>query len=236
MGFANRFSSAPPGTPQIYFLPGSEDAAHASFVRRVRFRAIPELLGQAGESMRDAILPVVAPWVQDPPTGDELPYLLDRLAHAITKRPGSKAAEIRSDPKFSGRLLLIEHSVYARNWNAAMPRLLRDYIRFWAPADGARLVVFFHVIFSVKTALDPAAKEPILAALKDLAAELDGKPCAVIPLAELSCIQRDHVSEWVRSYAGDCECDPLLDSLFASEDCVPLKVVEKQLANFLNSA
>jgi hypothetical protein len=243
MGFANRFSSTPVGVPQIYFLPGNEDAAHASFVRRVRFRSIPELLGQAGESMRDSLLPVVAPWVQDPPTGDELGYLLDRLAHAVTKRPGAKAAEIRTDPKLAGRWLVIEHSVYARNWNPAMTGLLRDYIRFWAPAEnasgGPRVVVFLHIIFSAKQSLDPGAKaekEAILGSLKNLAAEVDGKPCAVIPLSELSCIQRDHVSDWVRSYADDRECDNLLDTLFSSEECVPLKVVEKQLVNFLNTA
>jgi hypothetical protein len=245
MAFKMRFKSQPAEMPQIYFLPGSEDAAHSGFVRRIRFDTLPFLLDQQNESMRDTVLPLVAPWVQAPPTARELDYLLDQLAYTVKKFHGGSArnaTEIPGDSKLANRLLLIEHGVYGKYWNDAMIALLKAYAQFWAASPpkqaGPRLVIFFHIIYPAKDPLDDAEKsrrETIFNKLGEISAELDGKGCAVTRLDALRCVEREHVQDWLNSHAAErIDGDALLDRMFPSDECRPMKRVQKELAEFLN--
>ena len=249
MSFTMRFTAQAPEVPQIYYLPGPDNAAHAGFTRRIRFRTLPALLDRPEESLRDIVLPVAAPWVQTPPTGKELGYLLDQLAYTLKKfhaAGGATAAEMKVDTKLAGRLLLVEHVVYAKYWNDAMAALLKAYVQFWARAEpappGPRLIVFFQIVFPARDLRDAGEKEKarndsILARLDEIAAELDGKGCTVTRLEPLSCVEREHVQDWISYHAGArSDADSFVDRLFPGEECLPMKQVEKELANSLNLA
>jgi hypothetical protein len=239
MDFSSRFSSQSAAT-QVYFLPGPDGAMHPSFVRRLQDWTLPELLKMRGENPDGTILRVASPWVQSPPKGNEGPFLQQKLAGSLGRtaviQVTGDAAPIKQHPKLAGRIVIVEHTLYAKWWNEAMVALLADYLHFWsAPVPAvdrpARFLIFFHVVFPVDS--EPA---PILAALDKLAQEANAETCGVIRLEPLHCVEREHVDDWINTYLSDrrYEGDQLLNELFQSGSCLPMNKVEPRLQEFVN--
>lgn len=234
MKFMESMATAP-GAPQFYFVPGLEDAVHTSFVTRVQHHLVPKLLGGEDESLRDKTQAITAEWVQKPPTGKELAYLTTKLAWAIDGKLKPDAVQIKKHPKVAGSVVVIQHRLYAKHWNANMTALLKEYVGFWSKAaDEAErplFLVFFNVIFSEGCRPDA----PEIVALTALGEELDGKPCGVAVFDPLGCVEWEHVDAWVNEYLHSRieDTDELRQSLFANGKCLPMKEVEPALRRFL---
>jgi TIR domain len=82
-----------PGAPQIYFLPGREDAVHASFITRVQCGIVPRLLGEDFESLRHLTQLIGAEWVQQTTHGEgtSLPHSQTGLADRLQTKGGRGA-------------------------------------------------------------------------------------------------------------------------------------------------
>jgi hypothetical protein len=230
-----RFFASTPGVPQIYFLPGREDAIHASFVSRVQYNIVPRLLGEDFQSLRHITQLILAEWVQKPPTGKELPYLTAKLAWQIDSKLKADAALMKRHPKIKENILIIQHRLYGKYWNDKTPGLLRDYISFWSKAADADvrplIMIFFNVIFDS----DISKEAPEFASLSAIAADLDGKPCSVTLFDPLGDVEWEHVDEWLATYfpRRAAEGDMLRQSLFANTPLRPMKDVECALRQFL---
>ena len=229
-----KFFGAQPGAPQIYFLPGREDAVHAGFVTRVQYNIVPRLLGEDFETLRNLTQSISAEWVQKPPLGKELPYLTAKLAWQFDSKLKGDAALIKKHPKIAGNIVVIQHRLYAKYWNDKTPGLLRDYIAFWSKAADADerplFLIFFNLIFEGN--VDPAAPE--IAALRKIADELDGNPCTVAVFDPLGGVEWEHVDTWIASYFPRRvqDGDELRQTLFASAPVRPMKDVEPALRDF----
>lgn len=241
MDFSSRFSGQSPDT-QIYFLPGPDGAMHPSFVRRIQDWTLPELLRMEEQNPEGVIARVASPWVQSQPKGNEGPFLRQKLAVSLSRlatvQAGNDAGAIKQHPKLAGRIVMIEHTLYAKWWNDAMAALLKEYVRFWsAPAAAsdrpARFLIFFHVVFPA--GMDEAASKAILNSLDGLAQEANGPGCAVIRLESLHCVEREHVDDWINTYLSNRRyaAEQLLDDLFQSAACLPMSKVEPRLQQFV---
>jgi hypothetical protein len=229
-----KFFEAVPGVPQIYFLPGREDAVHASFVNRVQSSLVPRLLGEEFETLRHRTQMIGAEWVQKPPTGKELPYLTAKLAWQIDAKLKADAASLKKHPKLADNVVIIQHRLYAKYWNDKAPGLLRDYISFWSKAADERerplIMIFFNVIFEGSA----GSEAPEFTALSELAAELDGKPCSVTVFDPLGGVEWEHVDQWLVTYfprRAD-QGDALREELFANTPVRPMREVERALREF----
>ena len=229
-----KFFGAAPGAPQIYFLPGREDAVHASFVTRVQCSIVPRLLGEEFESLRHLTQSIGAEWVQKPPSGKELPYLTAKLAWQFDAKLKPDAVLIKKHPKIAGNIVIIQHRLYAKYWNDKTPGLLRDYVAFWSKAADAverpLFLIFFNLIFEESFLPDAAP----IAALTALADELDGKPCSVTVFDPLGGVEWEHVDAWLATYLPRRanQGDTLRQSLFASKPIQPMRDVEVALRGF----
>jgi hypothetical protein len=228
-----KFIGATPGVPQIYFLPGLEDAVHASFVTRVQYDILPKLLGEESESLRHLTQSICAEWVQKPPSGKELNYLTAKLAWQIDARLKPDPVLIKKHPKIARGIVFIQHRLYAKHWNDKTTGLLRDYVAFWSKAanDEERplFLIFFNVIF--EEAIAPDA--PLLAALASLAAELDGMPCSVAVFEPLGGVEWEQVDSWLATYfPRRMHHDDSLRQFFAARAIRPMREVESALREF----
>jgi hypothetical protein len=234
-GIFEKFFAATPGAPQIYFLPGLEDAVHASFVSRVQCNIVPRLLGEEFESMRHVTQSIGAEWVQKPPSGKELPYLTAKLAWQIDAKLKPDAVLIKKHPKVAGNIVLIQHRLYTKYWNDKTPGLLRDYIAFWSKAadevERPLFLIFFNVIFGQQC--DPDSPE--LKSLAALAGELDGNPCSVAVLDPLGGVEWEHVDAWLSTYLPRRrnQADSLRRTLFVTPDARSMKEIEPALREFV---
>jgi hypothetical protein len=230
-----RFMGAQAGAPQMYFLPGREDASHESFVTRVQHNLVPKLLGEDSESLRHQTQFISAEWVQKPPAGTELPYLTAKLAWQIDVKLKADAALIKKHPKIAGNIVIIQHRLYAKYWNNKTAGLLRDYAAFWSKAadevERPLILIFFNVIFD--SATPPTVP---INALKALAKECvkANQPCSVTVLDPLGDVEWEHVEEWlVTNFPRRVnKADSLRQTLFACTAAQPMKQVEPKLREF----
>jgi hypothetical protein len=233
-----KFIGAAPGAPQIYFLPGAQDAVHSSFVERVQYEILPRLLGEESESFRHLTQSICAEWAQKPPSGKELGYLTAKMAWQIDARLKADAGLIKKHPRIARGVVIIQHRLYAKHWNDKTPGLLRDYVAFWSKAaddkDRPLFLIFFHVIFEDGAPAEvPPAESPPLAALAELAAELDGKPCTVAVFEPLGGVEWHHVNDWLASYfPRRASQDRPLRKLFREKPVLPMREVELALRAF----
>ena len=233
-GIFERFFAAATGAPQIYFLPGREDAVHDSFVKRVQCNIVPRLLGEEYETLRHLTQMILGDWIEKLPSGRELPFLISKLTSKIDVKLKPDATLIKKHPKFAGNIILIQHRLYARFWNDKTPGLLRDYITFWSKAadeaDRPMFLIFFNVIFAESCNPDG----PELKALAALAEELDGHPCGVGLLDPLGGVEWEHVDAWLSTYLPRrrMNSDRLRRSLFATPEAKPMQEIEPALREF----
>lgn len=187
----------PPMPVHIFLLPGDEKAAHESYMERFRYATLPWLLGQPADSLRNVTEVVRAEWINKPPEGSELPYIVSKLRQKLNPGTEETAQAFRKIEKFQGKIVLVQHVIWEACWSDRMMGLIGEYARFWSCAENAGserpwFFIFLNLIFDQEEG--PPA---VMGELERFELEMQCPGCSVTLLPYLPLVGKIDVHSWL---------------------------------------
>jgi hypothetical protein len=238
--------------PQIYVIPGREDACHMSLIQRLRAMRVSSLVEALGKSVGPRLQP--APWPTDGEDVEERREILcDKLFNSLDP-------DYRGDHSVSGFLdlcrrmdlkkhevVMLVHDIDAEKWDSTAEAFLVWYLtEFWGAVSCVDDLPFFLVFlnFLYPTPGDRGWMDWLRWKLicerrvnKSLKLIREKASCPCLIFEELKEVERHHLREWFISQAeldlSEKEKQRALVEVFKKRNRVSMADVEAYLETFV---
>jgi serine/threonine protein kinase len=236
------------GAPLLCVVHGEEGNGHNSLVDRLVHTRIQDFANATSRAEGNLVTRISVPW----PRGADRSVLERDLAISLYRElePSYMGVDFAGGSLASlsavqaSAVVVVEHDVRAKHWNAAGCSLLRWYVDHFlaelgAAAPSAQFIVFVNLVFDpdpARSILPPFLRNRMRRRVRsDVQAVLKAprENCACIILDELAPITEDDVKDWFaknRIYDSDEKRTRLAKSIFADSSEKPLALVEAALA------